>query len=516
MNENIFTMSKNGVSEYCCTVVRIGEVLPIEGSDFLGQTLIFGESIVVRKDSIKEGDFVFYATNETQLNKKFLSVNNLFEIGERSLNSNYETVEKLMQENRVDEAKSLVGFFNKHGRVKMIRLRGIVSMGFVFKKEELVRYNPKVADVDLESIVGVDFDTIDGELFVKAYVKPLPEERSKSNANRADKKIKKFNRMIPGQFSFHYDTNPLQKNIHRIKPTDIVTISLKEHGTSAIFANILTKKPINLSLIDKIFNKKYRNEIKNVINKSKNSYVLKQNKENKISELRKHIKPNFVVGYGNVYASRKIIKNQTINQNVGKGYYKSDVWGYYNKLIEKYISKGMTLYGEILGYVPETNTPIQGSYDYGCKPGESYLMPYRITTVENGKKKEWNVEDVYKWTVKLLKDVPSLKQNVKPIKILYHGTLKDLYPEISTTEHWHDNVLQAMKKDKEHFAMEENEPFCKNKVPREGLCIRIDNDEIAECFKLKCQRFIDKESKEIDKGNVDIEMEQAYCNNEEN
>lgn len=230
MNENIFTMSKNGVSEYCCTVVRIGEVLPIEGSDFLGQTLIFGESIVVRKDSIKEGDLVFYATNETQLNKKFLSVNNLFEIGERSLNSNYETVEKLMQENRVDEAKSLVGFFNKHGRVKMIRLRGIVSMGFVFKKEELVRYNPKVADVDLESIVGVDFDTIDGELFVKAYVKPLPEERSKSNANRADKKIKKFNRMIPGQFSFHYDTNPLQKNIHRIKPTDIVTISLKEHG----------------------------------------------------------------------------------------------------------------------------------------------------------------------------------------------------------------------------------------------------------------------------------------------
>lgn len=288
------------------------------------------------------------------------------------------------------------------------------------------------------------------------------------------------------------------------------------HNTSAIFANILTKKPIKLSLVDKIFNKKYRNEIKNVIQKSKNNYVLKQNKENKISELRKHIKPNFVVGYGSVYASRKIIKNETINQNVGKGYYKSDVWGYYNKLIEKYISKGMTLYGEILGYVPETNTPIQGSYDYGCKSGESYLMPYRITTVENGKKKEWNVEDVYKWTVKLLKDVPSLKQNVKPIKILYHGTLKDLYPEISTTEHWHDNVLQAMKKDKEHFAMEENEPFCKNKVPREGLCIRIDNDEIAECFKLKCQRFIDKESKEIDKGNVDIEMEQAYCNNEEN
>ena len=36
--------------------------------------------------------------------------------------------------------------------------------------------------------------------------------------------------MIPGQFSFHYDTAPLNKNMYRIEPDDKVTISVKLHG----------------------------------------------------------------------------------------------------------------------------------------------------------------------------------------------------------------------------------------------------------------------------------------------
>ena len=58
--------------------------------------------------------------------------------------------------------------------------------------------------------------------------------------------------------------------------------------------------------------------------------------------------------------------------------------------------------------------------------------------------------------------------------------------------------------------MEELEPLCKNKVPREGICIRIDDDPISECFKLKCDNFFENERSEIDKGNVDSEMLEAY------
>lgn len=171
----------------------------------------------------------------------------------------------------------------------------------------------------------------------------------------------------------------------------------------------------------------------------------------------------------------------------------------------------MSLYGEIVGYVSGSQKMIQKSYDYGCMEGENYLMIYRITTKDKDRvKKEWNVTDVEKWTKNLLKKHPELKKNVHPIKILYHGTLADLYPEISTTDHWHENILEAMKADKMHFGMEEDEPYCKNKVPREGIVIRIDNDKKPEAFKLKCLKFYQRERKMIDKGEVDIEMVQGY------
>lgn len=32
--ENIFTMSPTGKSEYCCNIVKVAEIKPVEGSDF--------------------------------------------------------------------------------------------------------------------------------------------------------------------------------------------------------------------------------------------------------------------------------------------------------------------------------------------------------------------------------------------------------------------------------------------------------------------------------------------------
>ena len=71
-----------------------------------------------------------------------------------------------------------------------------------------------------------------------------------------------------------------------------------------------------------------------------------------------------------------------------------------------------------------------------------------------------------------------------------------------------------MKADKEHFGMELNEPLCKAyKVPREGIVIRINGDPVAEAFKLKTDAFYGKEQKEIDAGNVDMEMQETYIDN---
>lgn len=254
MEKNIFEMSKDGKSEYCIDVIKVGTLTPIEGSDFLAQTFIGDASIVVRKDQVKEGDLLFYASNECQLNEKFLSANNLFEIGCYEKNSNANEVKELLDaaekcevelsnccndeqtellRNERDayraKAKAKCGFFAHNGRVRMIRLKKTPSMGYLFSKDEMAKYCPKVKDINMEDYLNVDFDTVDGELFVKAYVPPIKEQGVRgSKQNKRDKKAKRFDRII--DWSFHYDTAILAKNIWKIRPNDVVTVTNKLHG----------------------------------------------------------------------------------------------------------------------------------------------------------------------------------------------------------------------------------------------------------------------------------------------
>lgn len=256
METKIFEMSKDGKSEYSVTVVKVGTLTPIEGSDFLAQTYIGDASLVVRKDQVSEGQVLFYASNECQINKKFLSINNLFDIGCHELNDNAAEVDELLQKASIahenakktddnedceayfsaedeykKQAKAKCGFFSSNGRVRMIRLRKTPSMGFLFGIDEMCKFCPKVKDVNLEDYLNMDFDIVDGELFVKAYIPPVKEPNKRGDKSvKRNKKLNRFDRMIDGEFSFHYDTAQLGKNMQLIKPSDVVDISTKCHG----------------------------------------------------------------------------------------------------------------------------------------------------------------------------------------------------------------------------------------------------------------------------------------------
>lgn len=589
MANNIFTKSDDFKSEYCCSIIRVGEIKPIEGKDKIGYTLVNGETIVVRKDMVKEGDVLCYASNETQLHKDFLGANNLFESGSYELNANAKDVEpyilknkelkervellektiekvkkfsnvvttfeadmfaceneserervkayynnackRLVQyvggglninsksndfiiktenfvaiekleieflkkeiENNTEFIRGHVGFFNKTGRVRAIRLGGINSMGYLFSIDELAKWCPEVKDVNLSDLVGEDFDTVNGIEFIKAYVPFVPQRSNKGDGKSIDrkrnKKIEKFDRMIKGEFSFHYSSDPLPKCINRIKPNDTVSISIKVHGTSFVCGKLHVKTPIKLPIYKSLWNK----------------FV-------DITGLFKKLRvTDYIVEYGNVTSSRTVIKNQYINKEVTGGYYGVDIWSEYGNLIYPYLDEGMTVYGEIFGYLTGSDKMIQKDYDYGCEKGENKLMPYRITTTnDNGTKYEWNVTEVKEWTEKLIAEHPELTDKIHVIDLLYHGTLANLYPHLSLTDHWHENVLEEMRNDVVHFGMEKRESLCTgHNVPREGICVRIDGDEINENFKLKCAKFFDRERKAIDAGEVDIEMVDGY------
>ena len=55
--------------------------------------------------------------------------------------------------------------------------------------------------------------------------------------------------------------------------------------------------------------------------------------------------------------------------------------------------------------------------------------------------------------------------------------------------------------------MEKLSPSCKNKVPHEGIVIKVENMK-SMAFKLKCFAFLDKEQKNLDKGIDNIEDNQ--------
>ena len=478
-------ISKNErfTQEYCATIVQIGELKPIEGSDFLSVTQVNGFPIVVRKDQVKEGDVMIYCPIETQLDNNFLSINNLYEIGSYELNSNRNLIQDLIREGKQDEAKTKVGFFNKHGRVKLIRLRGQASMGYLITIREMINYCDKLSDFKFEDHIGEDFNEVCGNEFIRVYIPPVKEGTPRASRDgRRNKKLQKVSRMIPGEFSFHYDTQQLNRGINYFTPDTPVDISVKIHGTSICLGNVLVKKP-----------KEFRSKL---INKIHSMLPLRWQK--------------IVSDYDLVYSSRTVIKNDDLNPNRGAGFYSSDVWGEYGELLKPYIPQGMEIFGEIFGYETGTSRMIQKGYDYGCNPGENRLMIYRIRTKnEDGTHKEWNIREIHDWSVSLIELLESdgIKFKVVPIPILYSGTLRDLYPEISVENHWHENVLEALKSEK-RFKMEMDEPMNITKMPREGIVVRIQNDPVAEAFKLKCIKFLEKEAKNIDKGEVDIEMKE--------
>lgn len=486
--DNRFILTKEANPNYLATICKIGAIYPIEGADRLVKTVVNGYDIVISKD-YKEGDIVVYFPVESSISEKYLSANNLYEMSEFERNSNAEEVKKILTEAEafpdddierkqecLSKAKALCGFFNKYGRVRILKLRGQYSQGFIAGVDSLVNYNSSLADVDWESMVGKQFNFVEDDEICKKFIPPVkPREQhpagNQSLWKKRMKKLKKFNRIIPEQFTFHYDTKMLQEHINQLNPDDVVSISVKVHGTSAIFANVLCKRKLTTwEKVKKFFGFK-------------------------IPE----------VEYENVYSSRSVIKNQYINPNA-QSYYNLDIWGCVNKVISPYLDDGMTVYGEIVGYIEGTSQFIQKNHDYGCKPGQWKFMPYRITMTDSlGNKTEWDLDKVDEWTHNLVKEHPELEDKIMFLTILYYGKIKDLYPDLDIANHWHENLLERMKNDEDKFLMEKREPLCKNNVPREGIVIRKVGDPIARAWKLKTKAHYAKECKEHDEGNVDME-----------
>ena len=449
-----FNTSKDSNPNYLAKIIKIKGLRKHENADRLQCITVDGNNIVTGMDTKEEEVFVYFPA-ECSINSDFLSYSNSYEDTEKNAD------------------KSKKGFFNKHGRVRVIKLRGEKSEGYIIPLELLEKW---VISIDRnykpngitgyfsdnnEDFIDLEFDSIGETLVCKKYVNINKNSSSNGHGNTKRDTTAKISKLVDNQFRFHIDTTHLGKNYHKLRPTDFITITNKLHGSSFIVSKLICKKKLNW------FEK----------------------------GLKKLLKVNIVdTHYDFLHASRRVIKNEHIMVEGKNHYYKYDIWADIAKIINPILLDGMTIYGEVVGFT-KNGEAIQKGYDYGCEPNKFETYVYRITyTNPKG--------DVMEFTTSQLTNFCKLN-NLSYVPILYWGYAADLFKDIPRDGHWNEEFFNRLTQE----FLEKDCDMCVNNVPAEGIVLRVDDSFDFEAYKHKSFKFREYETKQLDKGESNMEDE---------
>ena len=460
----MLTTSKDANPNYLCKVFQIHELRKHSNADRLQMLEIDFNTVITGMDA-KEGDVYVYFPVECKINKDFLSHTNSFR--DYTLNATYLNAgekEKLF----FDDNKSarIVGFFEDKCRVKAMKLRGEKSMGYIVPASTVFGWvYPADYITDYRKFVGQEFDTIADKLLVEKYVVKTREPRNKQG------KEPKVSRLIDGQIHLHVDTENLRRNAEKIKPQDWISITYKTHGTSWWVSNVMVQKKLNW------FEKLLKRWGFNIVDTE----------------------------YDLIYGSRRVVKNKSMEDPKQQDhFYGYDLWEDIKNEVGENLPKGYTLYGECLGF-DKNGGAIQKGYDYGCTGNEHKLEVYRIThTNPDGVVTELDYPQMVQFCNKLGLNTPFL---------YFWGKAGDWYAENKKEKLgdpvWVDDrdFPEVFVKALERTYNEKDCFMCVNKVPEEGIVVRKESLFDCESYKLKSFNFLEWESKELDKGESDIESD---------
>ena len=423
-------------SNYCANIVNISKIINLENCDNVHAAIVSGYQVIVSKDT-KEGDIGVFFPVECKLSQEYLTNNNLYAHSE------------------LNKDKTKKGYFSDNGRIRCVKFRGHKSEG-IFMPLESFSY---VIDSSA-FVVGNEFDTINNNLICEKY---FIKKNTQLQGNKKLNKVNRIPRLVNNQFRLHIDTGQLKKNIYKIKPETLISVSSKMHGSSCVIGNVLINKKLNI--IDKI---------------AKLCGVNVKTTE-----------------YGNVYSSRNVVKN-AYHEKANGGFYKTDIWKATNDRIKDLIPKGFSLYGEIVGYVGIDNF-VQKGYHYGCINGTSEFYVYRSTyTNEDGKVYELTRPEIDEFCNSL---------DIKVTPLYFYGYAKDMYTDIAIDDDWSSNFLNRLDGDTSIGMGDTMCAYNKSQVPSEGVVVRIEKMIDPEPYKLKNYKFLTRETKALDNGEADIETE---------
>jgi hypothetical protein len=424
---------------YCATVVRLEKFVDLDNCDNVKHAIIFGNSVIVAK-TVQPYTYGLYFPVETKLSEQFISENNL----SKKQELNKDPLEK--------------GYFEESGRVKCVKFRGHKSEGFFIGISSLLPF-VEAKELAKTFVVGTEFDEVNGIKICEKYVPKKSNTPGQGGKNKQS--VKYISRLVDNQFRLHVDTENLRRNMEKLKPCDLVSITYKMHGTSFVVGKVLTKPKVGWF----------------------KTQLIKLG----ISEPKAPV-------YDVIYSSRRVVKNE-YETKTNQHFYGYDLWAEIKDEVKDSLENGVTLYGKCVGFLKDGKA-IQEGYDYGCKPGEHANYIYHITYTNNEGKVfhfSWGQVEEY-----------CRKYGLNTVPKLYYGRLNKL-AQLNEEEHWHENMLKKL----ETMYVKGDCYMCKNKVPLEGIAVVKDELFSHNPLKLKSFEFLERETKELDKGIIDLETQQT-------
>lgn len=398
---------------YFGLVTEIQNVRKDPNSDRLYLADCFNEGVIVGPD-MKTGDLVLYLPTDGEIERWFGDKFSLFRKNE--------------------DGTTQGGYLENNGHVRAIKLRGNQSSGIVIAYTRIVEVFGEQGWKN-----GDQVDKIGDKVFCRKYI---PKNKAtREGGLKTSYKGRKAEGIVYPEFDMHIDTAQLAYNLDAFKPGDILTITLKMHGTSQRSMNTYCELP--------------------------NGFF------RRLFHMKKRTKQVYALG------TRRMV----ITAAEG-GYYGNDAFRFsHHEALKPYLEPGMEVFYEVVGYYgPNENDTIMPIADnkkindkgfvkefgprtvfsYGCEPGKSAMYIYRITS-ENGTK-EWNSAEISGWC-------QTHGFNMVPFVDQF---------EFTTT----DDLLDRINK----YFEDLHDPVGKTHV-KEGVVVRIENRRTFTAFKSKTYEF---------------------------
>lgn len=306
---------------YAAAIVQVRHLVDLPNCDNVVGLPALGHSSIVSKDA-HIGELGVYFVAETQLSEEYARINNLHRHGDRNDDPN------------------VTGYLEDNRRVKSIKFRGNRSDALFMPLSSLA-----YTGIDISQLKeGDTFDVLDGHEICQKYVSRKQVGRHTLGVGQGRRRREP--RVDEALFPRHFDTTNYYRAAHLMADDPRVVVTQKLHGTSLRVAHTLVKRKLRW----------WERAAKKL--------------GVKVTEQEWAI----------VYGSRSVVKDAENPDE--SSYYGSDLYARIGaRLFKAALPKGFIVYGEIVGWVPETNKPIQKGYTYQIPEGVARFYAYRVTTI---------------------------------------------------------------------------------------------------------------------------------------